>query len=261
MQTRMVQFAFLSGRLAQLGERRVRNAEVGSSSLLPSTRNVERKRGSFGCLFCCTALSERLVDNVTIAAIGRSSAGCVLRSSMRVDEWPEIEITLSGRDQRQFEQCLKLRHPLARREQTPPLVGREKARAAILHAKPLHAPGGESTRYFHSTAFDRIDFNVSSSRLTVAGLIRAADSFCLNARQLPFSRSRLNCSIRCGVISWRITAPKTAASITCRSLGLARGPRQCGRGARLPHLYRGVRRPSGQMPSWVGDDAREYWDA
>jgi hypothetical protein len=26
-----------SGRLAQLGERRVRNAEVGSSSLLPST--------------------------------------------------------------------------------------------------------------------------------------------------------------------------------------------------------------------------------
>lgn len=28
---------------------------------------------------------------------------------------------------------------------------------------------GESTRYFHSMAFDRIDFNVSSSRLTVAG--------------------------------------------------------------------------------------------
>src|SRR5204863_4443687 len=39
-----------SGRLAQLGERRVRNAEVGSSSLLPSTK-ILSKRGSFGCLF------------------------------------------------------------------------------------------------------------------------------------------------------------------------------------------------------------------
>ena len=38
------------GRLAQLGERRVRNAEVGSSSLLPSTKTLS-KRGSFGCLF------------------------------------------------------------------------------------------------------------------------------------------------------------------------------------------------------------------
>src|SRR5262249_17178494 len=40
----------ISGRLAQLGERRVRNAEVGSSSLLPSTKMFS-KRGSFGCLF------------------------------------------------------------------------------------------------------------------------------------------------------------------------------------------------------------------
>src|SRR5262249_55451912 len=40
----------ISGRLAQLGERRVRNAEVGSSSLLPSTKMLS-KRGSFGCLF------------------------------------------------------------------------------------------------------------------------------------------------------------------------------------------------------------------
>src|SRR5437667_10008036 len=53
------------GRLAQLGERRVRNAEVGSSSLLPSTILRSRtslrasvwqatllsKRGSFSCLF------------------------------------------------------------------------------------------------------------------------------------------------------------------------------------------------------------------
>jgi hypothetical protein len=39
-----------NGRLAQLGERRVRNAEVGSSSLLPSTR-ILSKRGSAGCLF------------------------------------------------------------------------------------------------------------------------------------------------------------------------------------------------------------------
>jgi hypothetical protein len=45
---------------------------------------------------------------------------------------------------------------------------------------------GESTRYFHSTAFDRIDFNVSSSRLTVAGLTGLAALFCLNARQVPF---------------------------------------------------------------------------
>ena len=38
-----------SGRLAQLGERRVRNAEVGSSSLLPSTNIiVDQRRSSSG---------------------------------------------------------------------------------------------------------------------------------------------------------------------------------------------------------------------
>src|SRR2546428_13598693 len=38
---------------------------------------------------------------------------------------------------------------------------------------------GESTRYFHSTAFDRIDFSVSSSRFTVPGLTGLAFVFCL----------------------------------------------------------------------------------
>lgn len=48
---------------------------------------------------------------------------------------------------------------------------------------------GESTRYFHSTALERIDLSVSSSRFTVPGLTGLADDFCLNARQVPFSRS------------------------------------------------------------------------
>jgi hypothetical protein len=40
---------------------------------------------------------------------------------------------------------------------------------------------GESTRYVHSTASDRIDFSVSSSRFTVPGFTGFADFFCLNA--------------------------------------------------------------------------------
>jgi hypothetical protein len=72
---------------------------------------------------------------------------------------------------------------------------------------------GESTRYFHSTALERMDFNVSSSRFTVPGLTGLADRFCLNARQVPFNRSRLNCSMRCGVISCRIAAPKNRLSV------------------------------------------------
>src|SRR5436190_8412224 len=40
--------SFTSGRLAQLGERRVRNAEVGSSSLLPSTTLFPTRLFPFG---------------------------------------------------------------------------------------------------------------------------------------------------------------------------------------------------------------------
>ena len=47
---------------------------------------------------------------------------------------------------------------------------------------------GESTRYFYSTALERIDLSVSSSRFTVPGLTGLADDFCLNAHQVPFSR-------------------------------------------------------------------------
>src|SRR6185503_8560389 len=47
----MLHFRFASlGRLAQLGERGVRNAEVASSSLAPST-TIATRRGSFRCLF------------------------------------------------------------------------------------------------------------------------------------------------------------------------------------------------------------------
>ena len=45
---RMVQSAFFSGRLAQLGERRVRNAEVTSSSLVSST-TLRSHRPREGC--------------------------------------------------------------------------------------------------------------------------------------------------------------------------------------------------------------------
>ena len=37
---------------------------------------------------------------------------------------------------------------------------------------------GESTRYFHSTAFDSTDFSVSSSRFTVPGFTGLAVFFC-----------------------------------------------------------------------------------
>ncbi len=44
------------GRLAQLGERRVRNAEVASSILAPSTKML-KERGSFGGLFLLYGLT------------------------------------------------------------------------------------------------------------------------------------------------------------------------------------------------------------
>jgi hypothetical protein len=52
-----------SGRLAQLGERRVRNAEVGSSSLLPSTKIAQEKSSSDGFLFVqhCNACTRSWV--------------------------------------------------------------------------------------------------------------------------------------------------------------------------------------------------------
>jgi hypothetical protein len=44
---------------------------------------------------------------------------------------------------------------------------------------------GESTRYFHSTAFEKIDFSVSSSRFTVPGLTRFGGSFLLERTPGP----------------------------------------------------------------------------
>jgi hypothetical protein len=53
-ESRMVQSGFGFGRLAQLGERRVRNAEVTSSSLVSSTKTLEEEAAS-AASFCCTA--------------------------------------------------------------------------------------------------------------------------------------------------------------------------------------------------------------
>jgi hypothetical protein len=64
-----------------LGERRVRNAEVGSSSLLPSTKIRPQKRDSFGCLFFCTCLMVLKCLPLVIALCALSSA-CLPRDRL-----------------------------------------------------------------------------------------------------------------------------------------------------------------------------------
>src|SRR5262245_23500226 len=71
------EIAKTSGRLAQLGERRVRNAEVGSSSLLPSTKILQyfsnlRRHGAVVLVACAhCVLSVGRVDEHAVERLER----------------------------------------------------------------------------------------------------------------------------------------------------------------------------------------------
>jgi hypothetical protein len=71
-----------SGRLAQLGERRVRNAEVGSSSLLPSTNTRRMCRQAARRFVCLGPAVIRLVPQPHHLAVCRLSPGSGLASWM-----------------------------------------------------------------------------------------------------------------------------------------------------------------------------------
>ena len=87
------------GRLAQLGERCVRNAEVRGSIPLPST-NFLRNFAISDAVDASSSVEASDCDLVVTTAgksnalIFRSSVECVYRASMRVELWPEIAITV-----------------------------------------------------------------------------------------------------------------------------------------------------------------------
>jgi hypothetical protein len=79
------------------------SAKVGCLLSIPSfgwQAKFTQERGGFDCLFFAVRRPRpTFVDtldklNVSRATIRHPSVGCVYRSSMRADEWPEIDITV-----------------------------------------------------------------------------------------------------------------------------------------------------------------------